>query len=186
MTLVVGLGNPTKKYENNRHNIGFKLIDVLVDEFKATNITKTSLKGALYKSKDTLFLKPFTFMNLSGESVNLVVKYYKIQRVIVIHDDIDLKLGVVKLKHGGGHGGHNGLRSIDQYIGKDYDRVRIGVGKPENKEDVAHYVLSDFAKKESECVAKVINHVAKIVHELILHDINHVANKYITKQGICP
>ncbi len=185
MILVVGLGNPDKKYENNRHNIGFRVIDSLINSFEAINITKTSFKGLLYKYKNTLFLKPLTYMNLSGESVNLVSKYYKTQKIIVIHDDIDLPFGVIKIKHGGGHGGHNGLKSIDKYISNNYDRIRIGIGKPSDKSKVAEYVLDDFSKEEIECVEILINQANKIAQELILHDINYVSNKYITKKSLC-
>ena len=150
MILFVGLGNPGSQYENTRHNIGFKVIDKLVNDFSARDISKTSFQGKLYRSGNSLFLKPTTFMNLSGKSVQPVKDFFKValEDVIVIHDDIDLPFGAVRFKRGGGHGGHNGLRSLDAYITKEYLRVRVGVGKPERKSQVADYVLHDFSEED--------------------------------------
>ena len=150
MTLIVGLGNPGPKYENNRHNIGFLLIDSLVSDYGANDISNKKFKGKLFKFGNNLFLKPETFMNLSGESVSAVFNYYDVDEVIVIHDDLDLSLGTLKYKRGGSSGGHNGLKSIDTHIGVDYIRVRYGIGKPERKTEVTSYVLSDFSKEEFE------------------------------------
>jgi len=155
MKLIVGLGNPGDKYKLNRHNIGFLAVDYLIKEFNASKIS-SKFKGELYKSSDMLFLKPTTYMNLSGESVGAVKDFYKIDNedIIVIHDDIDLAFGALKFKKGGGHGGHNGLKSIDSHIGKEYWRIRMGVGRPEKKEMVVNYVLSDFSQEELECISK--------------------------------
>ena len=145
MTLVVGLGNPDLQYKNNRHNVGFMVIDALLDDHPlAEKITKSNFKGELFKVPSMLLLKPTTYMNLSGESVRAVDDYFKPEQIIVIHDDLDLPFGTLRFKIGGGHGGHNGLRSIDAHIGAEYIRVRIGIGKPFHKSDVANYVLSDF------------------------------------------
>ena len=120
MVLVVGLGNPTNQYASNRHNIGFMVIDALVDELKATPISKSQFQGELFKTSQALFLKPTTYMNLSGQSVRAVSDYFKPDEVVVIHDDLDLGFSVVKFKYGGGHGGHNGLRSLASHIGRCY------------------------------------------------------------------
>jgi len=175
--LVVGLGNPGKKYELNRHNIGFLALDYLIDEFKASKIS-SKFKGELFKEGEYLFLKPNTFMNLSGESVVLVKDFYKIpnENIIVIHDDIDLKLGALRFKRGGSSGGHNGLKSIDKYIGNDYYRIRVGVGRPESKDEVVNYVLSDFSKSELECVKKNFENIKKAVE-----DIKDAPSKYSRK-----
>jgi len=167
MKLIIGLGNPGKKYELNRHNIGFLAIDYLVDTFKASKIS-SKFKGELFKSNEFLFLKPTTFMNLSGESVRLVKDFYKIpnEEIIVIHDDIDLKVGALRFKKGGSSGGHNGLKSIDKHIGNDYYRVRIGVGRPERKEEVVNYVLSDFNNDELECVKKNFENIKRAIDEI--------------------
>jgi len=175
--LIVGLGNPGEKYSLNRHNIGFLAVDYLIDEFQASKIS--SKKGELFKSNDFLFLKPTTFMNLSGESVKLVKDFYKIPNnyIIIIHDDIDLKLGALRFKIGGSSGGHNGLKSIDNLIGNDYYRVRIGVGRPERKEEVVNYVLSDFSKKELECITKNFENIKKAIL-----DIQNAPSKYSKKE----
>jgi len=177
MKLIAGLGNPGKKYELNRHNVGFLAVDYLIDKYNASKIS-SKFKGDLYKAGEYLFLKPNTFMNLSGESVVLVKDYYKIDNddIIVIHDDIDLKPGALRFKKGGSSGGHNGLKSIDKHIGNDYWRVRIGVGRPERKEDVVNYVLSDFTKEEIECIKKNFENIAKAIE-----DIHGAASKYSKK-----
>ncbi|WP_295417874.1 aminoacyl-tRNA hydrolase [Sulfurovum sp.] len=183
MTLFVGLGNPGSQYENTRHNIGFKVIDKLVDDFSARDISKTSFHGELYRSANSLFLKPTTFMNLSGKSLQAVKNFFKIELedIIVIHDDIDLPFGAVRFKKGGGHGGHNGLRSIDGHIGKEYLRVRVGVGKPEYKSQVSDYVLHDFNDDEKEVLDRLIDHVAKACKALASEALNEVKSKYSLK-----
>jgi len=183
VTLFVGLGNPGSKYEDTRHNIGFKVIDALVSDFGARDISKTAFYGELYRTASTLFLKPTTFMNLSGKSLLPVKQFFKIdlEDVIVIHDDIDLPFGAVRFKRGGGHGGHNGLKSIDAMIGKEYLRVRIGVGKPERKSQVADYVLHDFMPEEMECIPSLIRHLSQACQALQHHDLNEVKSHYSLK-----
>ena len=151
MKLLVGLGNPDKEYEKNRHNIGFMVIDELVRHLKATPLSrKASFKGDLYKGGDILLLKPQTYMNLSGESVQAVSHFYgvELEDNVVIHDDLDLSFGALRVKKGGGHGGHNGLRTIDKHITPEYKRVRCGIGKPQTKQEIASYVLSNFTSEE--------------------------------------
>ena len=128
--LIVGLGNPGNDYEKTRHNIGFMVIDELIARHNASKLSSSSFEGELYKFKNHLLLKPLTFMNLSGNSVVKVKNFYKIEDVVVIHDDLDLSFGALRFKKGGGHGGHNGLKSIDAMITKEYLRVRMGIGKP--------------------------------------------------------
>jgi PTH1 family peptidyl-tRNA hydrolase len=183
VTLFVGLGNPGSKYEETRHNIGFKVIDALVDEFGARDISKSVFYGELYRTASTLFLKPTTFMNLSGKSVFPVKQFFKIELedIIVIHDDIDLPFGAVRFKRGGGHGGHNGLKSIDAIVGKEYLRVRIGVGKPERKSQVADYVLHDFNEEEMQMLPQLITHVAEACKALQRHELNEVKSHYSLK-----
>ena len=163
MNLFVGLGNPGNRYENNRHNIGFRVIDALVDHYGARNISKNAFQGELFKSNELLFLKPTTFMNLSGNSLQAVKNFYKIELddIIVIHDDLDLPFGAVRFKKGGGSGGHNGLKSIDSMVGKEYIRVRLGIGKPLHKSQVVDYVLHDFSLDEHKRLNQWIDHVAK-------------------------
>ncbi|MDQ7047852.1 MAG: aminoacyl-tRNA hydrolase [Sulfurovum sp.] len=183
MTLFVGLGNPGSQYENTRHNIGFKTIDTLLDRFSARDISKTSFQGLLYRSSSSFFLKPSTYMNLSGQSAQAVKHFFKIELedVIVIHDDIDLPFGALRFKRGGGHGGHNGLKSLDAHLTKEYIRVRIGVGKPEHKSQVANYVLHAFSKEEEDDLAALIMHVSDACEALLSETLNEVRSKYSLK-----
>ena len=183
MNLFVGLGNPGDRYENNRHNIGFRVIDALIDHYGARDISKSTFHGQLYKSNELLFLKPTTFMNLSGKSLQIVKNFYKIEldHIVVIHDDLDLPFGAVRFKKGGGHGGHNGLRSIDATLGKEYLRVRVGVGKPEYKSQVADYVLHDFSETEAAVLDKLIAHTAKACKALASEELNVVKSFYSLK-----
>lgn len=155
MKLIVGLGNPGAKYASNRHNIGFMALDrIAVDHgFGPWRVRFQGLatEGRIGDSRATL-LKPQTFMNLSGQAVGEAMRYLKLTPadVIVLHDELDLAPGKCRVKQGGGHAGHNGLRSIHQHIGADYDRVRLGIGHPGHKDKVAPYVLSDFAKADQD------------------------------------
>ncbi len=184
MLLIVGLGNPGKQYENTRHNIGFRVIDSLVNDFGARDISKLSFEGKLFKTSNILFLKPTTFMNLSGKSVQAVKNFYKIdiEDIIVIHDDIDLPFSALRFKKGGGHGGHNGLRSIDSMIGKEYSRVRMGVGKPEHKSQVVDYVLANFMEQEERVLLDWIPYVANAIKELQSKNLDEVKSRYSLKK----
>jgi len=181
MTLIAGLGNPGDKYENHRHNIGFMVIDHLVMALNAAPHFKTSFFGQLFKHKDIMLLKPVTYMNDSGKSVAAVSRFYKPDKIIVIHDDLDLQFGALKFKKGGSHGGHNGLKSIDAHIGSDYFRVRMGIGKPERKSQVISHVLNDFNAQEQKHLKEWITYSADAVKELCGHDLNTVASKYSAK-----
>ena len=183
MILFVGLGNPGTQYEETRHNIGFRVIDKLIDDSGARDISKTSFQGKLSRSANTFFLKPTTFMNLSGKSLIAVKNFFKIELedVIVIHDDIDLPFGAVRFKKGGGHGGHNGLKSIDALLGKEYIRVRVGVGKPEHKSQVADYVLHNFLDDENRYLDRLIEHVAKACETLKNEELIEVKSKFSLK-----
>ena len=161
MYLLVGLGNPGTKYYYNRHNIGYMVIDHLAKNYELPSFkkkTKSSFTLGLIESYKVILLKPTTYMNLSGESVLELKSFYNIDidNVFVFHDEIDLKLGEIKVKKGGGHNGHNGLKSIDNCIGSSYHRIRIGVDRPivdriQNKKDiVSKWVLTDFTEIEKE------------------------------------
>ena len=153
MLLFVGLGNPTPNSENNRHNIGFKIIDAINNKFKLSK-QKPKFKGLLttgsINNKKVYAIKPLTFMNNSGICIRELMEYFKIdaEDVIVFHDDLDIDFGKVKAKFGGSDAGHNGIASIDKFIGKEYSRVRIGIGKPENNIAVNDHVLKDFDEDE--------------------------------------
>ena len=153
MLLFVGLGNPTPNSENNRHNIGFKIIDAINNKFKLSK-QKPKFKGLLttgsINNKKVYAIKPLTFMNNSGICIRELMEYFKIdaEDVIVFHDDLDIDFGKVKAKFGGSDAGHNGIASIDKFIGKEYSRVRIGIGKPKNNTEVNDHVLKDFDEDE--------------------------------------
>ncbi|MDC0933165.1 aminoacyl-tRNA hydrolase [Arcobacteraceae bacterium] len=183
MYLISGLGNPGDKYKKTRHNIGFLVIDEITRNLSSSNINNSNFQASVQKHMSDLYVKPQTFMNASGESVISIVDYYDIpnENIIIIHDDLDLPFGTVKFKIGGGHGGHNGLRSIDSHIGKDYIRIRIGIGKPENKADVANYVLSDFSKEEFTELDMIINHVIKSIDALKKSTIEEVKSTFTIK-----
>lgn len=161
--LIVGLGNPGPRYAGNRHNIGFLVADELADrmggKFKAHSSGSEVIEGRLAGTRAVL-TKPRSFMNLSGGPVAAAMKFYKIEleSLIVIHDELDLPYGTVRLKRGGGENGHNGLRSISKSLGtKDYLRVRFGVGRPPGRMDAADYVLKDFATTERRELAYFID-----------------------------
>ena len=153
MFLFIGLGNKGSKYLNNRHNIGFLFIDYLVKKYRFLKINN-KLKSNLYKgiilNNDVLLSQPQTMMNLSGESVRLVKSFYKINRdnLFVFHDELDLEIGKIKFKFGGGSAGHNGIKNIDRHIGNEYYRIRIGINNEHNYSEVSNFVLSDFKSDE--------------------------------------
>jgi PTH1 family peptidyl-tRNA hydrolase len=152
MKLIAGLGNPGIKYEKTRHNSGFMALDLITNEINSQswqNKFQSLINFQTIEAKKVVFLKPLTYMNLSGIAVQEVLNFYKIkiEDVIIVHDDIDISLGKIKLKEGGGHAGHNGLRSIHEKIGPGFLRVRIGVSRPQGSA-VSNYVLSEFSNDE--------------------------------------
>lgn len=165
MKLFVGLGNPGPKYAGNRHNIGFMAVDRIAQEhgFSAwkSKFQATLAEGRLGREK-VILLRPETFMNLSGQSVGEAMRFYKLTPadVTVFHDELDLAPGKCRVKSGGGHAGHNGLRSIHQHIGAHYDRVRLGIGHPGHKDAVAGYVLRDFTKADQDWLDDLLRGIA--------------------------
>ena len=172
MFLFVGLGNPTPNSENNRHNIGFKIIDAINRKFNLSK-QKPKFKGLLttgnINEKKIYAIKPLTFMNNSGICIRELIEYFKIdaQNVIVFHDDLDIDFGKIKTKFGGSSAGHNGIESIDRFIGKDYSRVRIGIGKPKTKIAVTDHVLIDFDEDEKEELKKITNSIIESLSILL-------------------
>ncbi len=164
MLLFVGLGNPTPDSKNNRHNIGFKIIDAINQKFSLSK-QKPKFKGLLttgnISDKKVYAIKPLTFMNNSGICIRELIEYFKMDAtdVIVFHDDLDIDVGKIKAKIGGSSAGHNGIESIDKFIGKDYSRVRIGIGKPESKISVSDYVLNDFNDEEREKLENITDNI---------------------------
>ena len=172
MLLFVGLGNPTPDSENNRHNVGFKIIDEINKEFSLSK-QKPKFKGLLTTgnigSKKVYAIKPLTFMNNSGICIRELIEYFKInaEDVIVFHDDLDVEFGKIKAKFGGSSAGHNGVASIDKFIGKDYSRIRVGIGKPKNGMEVADYVLQNFYEDESIGIQKISKDLTESISILV-------------------
>lgn len=182
MRLVVGLGNPGAAYARNRHNIGFMAADTLVRRHSFgpwRGKFQGEVADGVIGGERVLLLKPQTYMNLSGQSVAAAVRFHKIELndVIVIHDELDLAPGKLRVKKGGGAGGHNGLRSIDAHLGPDYWRVRLGVGHPGEKDRVTGHVLNDFAKADEAWLAPLLDAVAEAFPLLLAGDDNGFMNK---------
>ncbi len=181
--LIVGLGNPGSAYAETRHNVGFMVIDELLSRHAHDTISKAAFEGELFKIKEHFLLKPTTFMNLSGRSIAAVKKFYKIDDVVVIHDDLDLPFGALRFKVGGGHGGHNGLKSADAMIGKEYLHVRMGIGRPEHKGEITSFVLGKYDASQLELLQKQIEQTADAI-EALWHTPSweDVASKYSVKK----
>ena len=184
MKLFVGLGNPGENYCKNRHNIGFMAIDAIINRHGGSS-WKKKFQGlateVILNREKLIFLKPSTFMNLSGQSVSEASRFYKLpsSEICVFHDELDLPFMKIKTKIGGGHAGHNGLRSIQQHLGPDYFRVRIGVGHPGDKAKVASYVLNNFPKNNEaelkfllDAVADGFPHLLEANKEKFLNKVN--------------
>lgn len=184
MLLLAGLGNPGPKYERNRHNVGFMAVDEIVRRHSfapyRSRFHALVAEGVVARRK-VLAIKPMTFMNDSGRAVGAVLRFHKLAPadLVVIHDEIDLRFGKVRVKRGGGHAGHNGLRSIDAHIGPDYWRIRVGVGHPGDKDLVYPYLLRDFAKPEVAPMRRLIEAIAEAWPLLVDGDANLFMNKVV-------
>lgn len=187
MWLVVGLGNPGAKYAETRHNIGFMVVDQLARKAGVSFNTqfKAQVARSDFKSERVIFMKPQTFMNLSGESVQPAASFFKVppEQIIVVHDDIDLDVGQLKFKLGGGHGGHNGLRDIDKRLGPNFLRVRAGVGRPQHKSAAVHsHVLGRFADSEIDEVRKLIDRSCDAVELMVGEGLKAAQNRFQVKK----
>jgi|TARA_S200000501_G_scaffold14733_1_gene13042 PTH1 family peptidyl-tRNA hydrolase len=182
--LIIGLGNPGQKYKDTRHNIGFKLIDTLLDSNSMSNKFK-SLYSKIEINKNSIHIvKPQTFMNESGVAVNEITKFFKIKQenIIVVYDDLDLPIGNLKIKIGGGSAGHNGIKSIEKYIETEkIIKIRIGIGKPVNKAQINSHVLSKFTHNENILLKPILQKFEKIIEDIILEGISFAMNKFNSK-----
>ena len=187
MLLFVGLGNPNPNNTNNRHNVGFSAIDAINTKFKLSK-QKPKFKGLLTTGKidenKVYAIKPLTFMNSSGVCIKELVDYFKInvKDIFVFHDDMDIDIGKIKAKFGGGSAGHNGIESIDKNIGKDYSRIRIGIGRPQNNSTGADHVLDNFSTDEKGSVDEVTKNIIDSLSILINKDLDLFSSKINQKQ----
>ena len=184
MYVVVGLGNPGKKYEKTRHNVGFDVIDILAKEYNIS-VTKIKHKALIGEGRvgteKVLLVKPQTYMNLSGETLIDIYKYYKVDlsNIVVVYDDIDLEVGKIRIRKKGSGGTHNGMKSITKCLGSnDFPRVRVGVSKPEVGQDLADFVLSRFRKEESDNINESLEKAAYAIDSIIRENIDMSMNKY--------
>ena len=182
MLLLVGLGNPNPNNTNNRHNVGFLVIDAINAEFKLSK-QKPKFKGLLTTGKideqKIYAVKPLTFMNSSGICIKEIIEYFKINAkdVFVFHDDMDIDIGKIKVKFGGSSAGHNGIESIDKNIGKHYSRIRIGIGRPKNNATGVDHVLDNFSNEEKQSVEDVTNNIIESLSILIKKDLDLFSSK---------
>lgn len=186
MWLIVGLGNPGAKYETTRHNFGFLAVDAMLDELGVAG-SKTSFGGMVSRfeldGQPCLSLKPETFMNRSGSSVQAAMAFHKIalDHVIVLHDELDLPLGDIRIKQGGGSSGHNGLKDITRLLGADYLRIRLGIGRPAIKGIEADFVLNPFTDQELKKVEKVLTQATIAIKTLVLKGLEEAQRQCQTR-----
>ncbi|OCW59117.1 aminoacyl-tRNA hydrolase [Hoeflea olei] len=191
MLLIAGLGNPGPQYARNRHNVGFMAVDEIARRHSFSGFSKKfrgDLAEGTIAGEKILLLKPMTFMNLSGDSVGEAMRFYKLSTsdLIVLHDELDLAPGKLRLKSGGGNGGHNGLKSIDAHCGKDYRRLRIGIGHPGHKDRVNPHVLGDFAKADAEWLEPLLDAIAGNAELMVRGDDAGFLNKIALATGTAP
>ena len=178
MKLIVGLGNPGYQYANTRHNVGFWFVDRFLELNKSSAINEIKCNSIINQyvknSKKIILSKPQTFMNLSGNGILSIMNFYKIniEDVLVVHDELDLSIGKIKLKQGGGDNGHNGLKNITQIIGPNYWRLRCGIGRPIDNDNISNYVLSVPKKEEYNLIIGAIDKSLNVIDEIIDGQIN--------------
>ncbi|WP_078556483.1 aminoacyl-tRNA hydrolase [Bacillus alkalicellulosilyticus] len=184
MKLIVGLGNPGTKYDQTRHNVGFEVIDYCARLLGIT-LSESKWKGqygfTTINGEKVFLVKPLTYMNLSGECIRPLMDFYKIDdsELLVAYDDLDLPVGKIRLRQKGGHGGHNGIKSLIAHVGTtDFKRIRIGIDRPQQGENVANYVLGTFRPDEKEDIHMAIEQAAKACESWISEDFIQVMNKY--------
>lgn len=182
--LLIGLGNPGREYKDNRHNIGFMLIDHLTVRLNARGMklrSKAIVISALYEERKIILAKPQTYMNLSGQSVQGLLHFYKIpfENLLVAHDDLDLPFGTIRVRPGGGPGGQRGMASTIEKLGtKDFPRLRLGIGRPPGRMDAKDYVLQNFSKEDLNLLPEVLDRAADAAFEFVMKGLNAAMNKY--------
>jgi len=185
--LIVGLGNPGPDYETTRHNAGFWFVEHLANRFNGQFRKEAKFSGEACKvriaGEDVWLLKPTTFMNRSGQAVRQISNFYKIpvEAILVVHDELDLDPGTVRLKRGGGHGGHNGLRDLVSHMGKDFARLRIGVGHPGHKDQVVNFVLARAGKQEQRQIDEAIDEAITVIEDIVSGQFQKAMNQLHTR-----
>ena len=185
--LIAGLGNPGDKYKNNRHNIGFQIINTYLTYFSQNKFVDkfdSEYTSINFRENKLHILKPKTFMNESGKAINKCISFFKIplENLIVIYDEMDLSTGNVRIKFGGGSAGHNGVKSIISCLGSEkFTRIRIGIGKPINKEKINSYVLSNFSNNELNLFNEIKTNIKYIIEDIVLEGLPFAMNKFNSK-----
>ena len=182
--LLIGLGNPVREYRDNRHNVGFMLIDRLIVRLNARGMkvqSKAIVTTAAYEDRKLILAKPQTYMNLSGQSAQGLLNFYKLpmENMLVAHDDLDLPFGTIRIRPGGGPGGQKGMASTIERLGtKDFPRLRIGIGRPPGRMDPAAYVLHDFSRDEMKTLSEIVDRAAEAALTFVVDGLNKAMNKY--------
>jgi PTH1 family peptidyl-tRNA hydrolase len=182
--LLIGLGNPGREYRDNRHNLGFMVIDRLIVRLNARGMkvqSKAIVTTATYEERKLILAKPQTYMNLSGQSAQGLLNFYKLptENMLVAHDDLDLPFGTIRIRPGGGPGGQKGMASTIERLGtKDFPRLRIGIGRPPGRMDPAAYVLQDFSREEMKTLSEVVDRAAQAALTFVVEGLNKAMNKY--------
>ena len=182
--LLIGLGNPGREYRDNRHNVGFMLIDRLILRLNARGLkvqSKAIVTTATYEDRKLILAKPQTYMNLSGQSAQGLLNFYKLpmENMLVAHDDLDLPFGTIRIRPGGGPGGQKGMASTIERLGtKDFPRLRIGIGRPPGRMDPAAYVLQDFSRDEMKTLSEIVDRAAEAALTFVVDGLNKAMNKY--------
>ena len=184
MYLIVVLGNPEEDYSNTRHNMGFNTVNKIAEQYNI-DINKKKFKGlvgtGIIENKKVILLKPQTFMNSSGESIKEAMDFYKIEndKLIIIYDDIDIEPGKIKIRKTGGPGTHNGMKSVDQSLNtREYPRIRVGIGAPENKGDLINYVIGAISKEDKEILDKATTNAKEAAIEIVKNGVDYAMNQF--------
>ncbi len=182
--LLIGLGNPGREYQNNRHNFGFMLMDRIAVRINARGLkvqSKAIVTSGIYQDRKLILAKPQTYMNLSGQAIQGLANFYKLplENLLVAHDDLDIPFGTIRMRPGGGPGGQKGVASTIAQLGtKDFARLRLGIGRPPGKMDPSAFVLQNFSRDESKILSEILDHAAEAALEFVMNGLDKAMNKY--------
>jgi PTH1 family peptidyl-tRNA hydrolase len=182
--LLIGLGNPGREYQHNRHNFGFMLIDRIAVRINATGMkvqSKAIVTSGIYQDRKIILAKPQTYMNLSGQAAQGLLNFYKLpmENMLIAHDDLDIPFGTIRIRPKGGPGGQGGMASTIEKLGtKDFPRLRLGIGRPPGRMDPAAYVLQDFSRDETKIISEILDRAADAALEFVVNGLDKAMNKY--------